>query len=215
MLKYTLIILLATFSITTYCQQSGFGVTNSRVIFSTSRISPHNAWIGSQLQYDFNQDNSLSNNFLFNVKTLYSLRTKGKLQLPIIGNVGIPLGDNSSTVQVGLFPWSLVHNNSIFSIVAHGGAEYEVYPGENLSTSVQHFNLSAGIEVAVWMQQGLPLTLSATPIYSFRNLDLDDSFYFELTGIVPITNGMGFMIDSRLGKKSILAAGLIINNPIN
>lgn len=224
-LLFSTLLLLVT--ITLSYGQSPFGIMNSHSIDYESfyildgnddifinRVSPNNAWIGSKLQYGFNGNESLADNFLFNMTTLYSLPVKGKLQLPLIGNVGLPLSGNQSNVNVGLFPWYLVYNSATLSLVAHGGAEYELYPGEELYNSIQYFSLSAGLELGFWMQSGLPLTLSATPIYSFRNLDLNNLFSLELTGIIPIANGMGILIDSVLGKKVVMGAGLIVNNPI-
>lgn len=212
----SLIVLLVAFFATSYAQ-SPFSIINSSNRAGVAQISPGNASIGSNVQYDFNSDIPLEDNFAFTANMLYSLPTQGSVNFPIMGNVSLPFSGDLSNIEVGLFPWAVVSETSTLSLIAYGGVEYVMFPQGELDDSRQDFNFSAGLEAAFWNNDGLPITLSVSPKYSFRNLELDNLFLFELTGILPITNGMGFMAEAYIpvekGSKTVISAGIIVNNP--
>jgi len=188
----------------------------------TSQISLSNAWFGSSFSYQVSGDNNFEESFIFDANIIYNLELPNSdWNIPISTNFQLPtLGGDYAELELGLYPWKVISNpQSSTIIVAHGGVAYFVNPNESTDTSPQSLRILAGAEVTLpVMKSNLPITLSVTPLYEFRNLNIDNNFGIESTFIFPISPSLGVIgeyyqpIASNIN--STFNLGIIINGAI-
>ena len=198
--------------------QSGFYTThaNGSGEVSFKQTSMNNAWLGSTFSYQLQGDSDLSDAFLFNASVLYNLKFSENINLPIVGNLGLPLSDSPGQVNVGLYPWGFLHDSKQSSILWHGGVRYGLLPNQNSETSPQDLRVFAGVEFAFRVgQDGLPLTVSIAPTYDLRNMGRENLAGVQTTFIVPIAKGIGLMGQHYLAKEATtFNAGVIMNTAL-
>ncbi len=126
---------------------------------------------------------------------------------------------DDSGVTLGLYPWYILSENEKSTILAHGGIDYRV-GDKNDAGYLTEFGINAGIELALYGDDyGMPFTISSGPEYVLSS-GITNTPYFglNLSGVVPIANGLGVLIegDASLtdGVKSGLKIGVIVNNSI-
>jgi hypothetical protein len=107
-------------------------------------------------------------------------------------------------------------------LLAHGGIGYKVIAKGVLAgiEPPQQIRLLGGLEAAFFSENGtLPTTLSVTPVYMYNtNATVGNQSALEITGIMPISNGLGFLVDVQVpfdsGADGIYRFGIIINGQL-
>jgi|GEM_PF-2941156 len=207
--------------------QTPFQTVNSRKSgLQASQASANNPWIGAKLSYSFDDNQDLSDNFLLNGRLLYSLSDpEAKWQFPIISNVSLSLtGDNSildiadlltseKGITAGLYPYTVLKSTGSTTWVLHGAGVYRILP--KADSSFQQVRILAGVEVAHALKEGgIPATVSLTPVYHFNNQS-DNFLSLELTGVLPVAEGMGLLLEYvrpfNSNASPVFRAGIILH----
>jgi len=195
--------------------QTPYAITQSRKAdVSTSQTSVGNAWAGSTLSYALNGDQDFDDSFLFNTRIMYELPSAGKVRIPVLGSIAIPITEiDFENIEIGVYPYAIVSQKNTMTIVAHGGIRYRVRPDDSASESLQSISILAGLEFAYKPKMDqLPYTFSLTPFYDLNNLSLENDFRLEATLIVPISVGIGLLAEWDINKNGILRMGIITNS---
>lgn len=186
--------------------QSAFQRTNSNVndaqFAEFGATSAANAWMGSGIAYQFG-DSDISNNMLITGRVLLELTQIGKVHLPIMSNVEFSFDQPIKEFTVGLYPWAMTGQN----LVSHGGAEFQ---SDGL-LETKRLKLFAGVEYFLMNSNGLPLTVSVTPVVFYES---DFVWGIESTIVVPIANGLGLLaqLESQFdGAPILFSLGIVTN----
>lgn len=186
---------------------------------SVQEASAHNAWLGAKGTGTFGSGD-LADHFLLSGKIIYDLPI-GKFKLPIISNVNFnfenPDGDfvfGDKGLSIGVYPYTILSQEGKTTVVLHGGLAYKLLPQETFKITPQQTRLFAGIEVAYAGNDArYPLTISVTPLYTINNLDNSNMFAIEVTGVLPLTGGLGLLGELtspfKKGVDSIFKIGLV------
>lgn len=163
-------------------------------------ISLRNLWIGSSVLWSVDENAPIESPGV-NGSLLYTLYEHDRFGFPLWGNIS--LNDNGEIetpdegVSIGAYPWYELQSTSAFTLVLHGGVGYRRFsPGEGLEDATE-IKLMAGLEAAINTSGGLPTTLSVAPVYLLGQGDLPNTTALEITGILPIGNGLGFMAEGN------------------
>lgn len=206
--------------------QSGFRFESASGLpaVGTSQVSFNNAWIGSAFSYQLTGEDTLSENFLFDINLLYDI-SFGRWHFPIAGRLGTAVGSGDlSRVDVGIYPWTVLSQSAVGGVlVLHGGIAYTTLPASVLEPGKIPSAIRAlvGIEYSHPLgRNNLPLTLSVTPTFRSEELlfGIENLFGLEVTGIIPIAANLGILarvetpFDSAL--KTSVNAGVIVNGAI-
>lgn len=181
---------------------SSHGVTSPG---SLSPISPNNAWIGSDLVYEFGES-ELSDNLLVSGQVLKKLATIGEVNIHIMSNVELSVENPINEFNIGIYPWQSLSEH----FVAHAGIQFDT----DGQLQQKQFRLFAGGEFAIINDSGLPLTVSVTPVFIFG----EDQNDVGIDGVivVPVTNGLGVLaqVEGRFGDAPTRFSLGIITNKI-
>lgn len=209
--------------------QSAYDVINSHgdqtESVSTKSASLANPWVGAKLAYNLNEDLPLDESFLLSAKVLYVPVAGPRFAIPVVGSVGLNSTDilnPDAGFNVGLFPWYKLSSSGNFTLIAHGGLNYKVIT-EGVPEGVdapQQIKVLGGLE-AVFSPSGdgAATTLSVTPAYFFNTAGVDESTAaLEITGVLPIANGLGLLIESTTpfnnDFKGGFRFGVIVSNKL-
>jgi len=172
-----------------------------------SGVSLKNTWIGSKLSYEFQGDGLLKQNFLFSAKILYTPIHGDRYAIPIVSGLGVnspsPFSPDGG-INIGVYPYYVVKDATNSVLVLHGGLGYKMIPKEMPEDALRTFvRASIGMEVLMY-QNGFkaPLSLSITPLYM-------DGMGLEITGILPISAGIGILAEYFAGTNSVFRLGII------
>lgn len=149
-----------------------------------------------------------------NASLLWTLPQIGKLVLPVVGNIGIPLQDSSRSLNLGVHPYVIAKFNERMTFVIHGAARYSVSNEKIDNTAHQDFKVLAGAELSVFTNNGLPFVVSLTPAYIYRNLDRGNSTLLETTMIIPIAQNLAAITEGNFYFKNIkpvFSVGLLVS----
>ncbi len=223
----TILILLVTLITLDISAQSAFTVSHSHdqpaatgddQPSSLSVASLRNPWIGGGLSYNIRDD--VSDFFRLNARAQYSPIKGVNFEIPFVTNVDLTADSlaKDEGVEIGIFPWVNIGNSAGFSLIAHGGLNYTFTtsdPDGDLFTAL------AGLEMAIWGkdQDQAPFTLSAAPVLVFRTgpEGSQNTSGLEITGVLPIANGLGFLIQGTVPFDKVnyftkgIKAGIIAN----
>lgn len=186
-----------------------------------SASSLNNPWVGAKLAYNLAGD--VSNSFILSGRVMYSIDEGDKYAIPLIANVGFNNGDSldaDNGVSIGVYPWYIISQKNKSTILLHGGLNYHV--ADRMEAGyLTEVTMLAGIEAALYPKNGgAPATISAGPEYIINTGGaIDNQFAINITGVVPIANGLGLLVESDIPLiKSQLSTGLkigvIVNNSI-
>ena len=186
-----------------------------------SANSLNNPWVGAKLAYNLAGD--VSNSFILSGRVMYSIDEGDKYAIPLIANVGFNNGDSldaDNGVSIGVYPWYILSQKSNTSLLVHGGLNYHIADRTDAGFQTEVV-FNAGIEAALYPKAGgPPATISAGPEYIINTGGaIDNQFAINITGVVPIANGLGLLVESDIPLiKSQLSTGLkigvIVNNSI-
>jgi len=207
--------------------QTPYSIFNSRkkTDVDVKQVSVANPWLGAKLSYSVNDEQTLYENFLFSAKVLYTPIVGEKYAVPIVGVAGLGsdnLSSSESGINFGVYPYYKLMESPKFALIGHGGVGYKVI-AKGVLTGVeppQQIRLLGGLEAAFFSENGtLPTTLSITPVYMYNTgAAVGNSSMLEVTGIMPISNGLGFLVDAQVpfdkGTKGIFRFGIIINGQL-
>lgn len=186
-----------------------------------SANSLNNPWVGAKLAYNLAGD--VSNSFILSGRVMYSIDEGDKYAIPLIANVGFNNADSlddDNGVSIGVYPWYIISQKNKSTILLHGGLNYHV--ADRMEAGyLTEVTMLAGIEAALYPKNGgAPATISAGPEYIINTGGaIDNQFAINITGVVPIANGLGLLVESDIPLiKSQLSTGLkigvIVNNSI-
>ena len=186
-----------------------------------SANSLNNPWVGAKLAYNLAAD--VSNSFILSGRVMYSIDEGDKYAIPLIANVGFNNADSlddDNGVSIGVYPWYIISQKNKSTILLHGGLNYHV--ADRMEAGyLTEVTMLAGIEAALYPKNGgAPATISAGPEYIINTGGaIDNQFAINITGVVPIANGLGLLVESDIPLiKSQLSTGLkigvIVNNSI-
>jgi hypothetical protein len=156
-----------------------------------------------------------------NGSLLYTVYSTERFGLPVWGNISLADGagiyNPDEGVTVGVYPWYELNKEEAFTLIAHGGVGYRRYTAEDGldKYNTTEIKIHGGLEVAMSPGGGLPVTLSVAPVYRMQVGDLPDGTTLEITGILPIGNGLGllaegdFPFDGDVGSQ--FRMGVVIN----
>lgn len=182
-----------------------------------SANSLNNPWVGAKLAYNIAGD--VSNSFLLSGRVMYVVDEGEKYAIPVLANVGFNNDslDEDSGVSIGIYPWYTLSEKANSTILLHGGLNYHV--ADMTETGyLTEVRLMAGIEAALYPRSGgAPATISAGPEYIINTGgSLQNQLAIQLTGVVPIANGLGLLVESDIPiLKSTMSTGLKIGVIIN
>lgn len=226
-MKYLISLLAFVFSITIGFSQNAFDVVNSHGTPEAGTMSSSlaNPWVGSKLSYNLDEDRPLSESFLLSAKVLYVPVAGERYAIPVVGSVG--LGDDDifnpeSGINLGIYPYYKLTANGNFALIAHGGVGYKIIEagvaeGED---APQQLRVVGGLEAVFMPDNGSsPTTLSVTPMYLFNTNAVGNTGGIEITGVLPIAKGVGFLAEGLLpfnsGEfNSGLRFGIIVNGAL-
>lgn len=169
--------------------------------FSSHDVSAKNPWlVGAKLSFTVQDlDGSLANNFIFSGKAATILAEGEKFAFPLYSSVDLGSGDifsSESGFNVGIYPYYLLSDNANYEIVLHGGSGYKIIPAlEDGLDAESQFKVTMGIEAAFYKDENsLPTTVSIAPAYLWNSI-FEDIAILEITGVVPISQGIGALIE--------------------
>lgn len=223
-MKYLFSILLVL-GFLTASSQSAFTVKESRKAEAqVEQVSLANPWVGAKLSMAINDpDNDIANNFIFSARVLYEAVTGDNYSVPIVGSFALGNDDMlspESGFNAGVYPYYIAKESEGLAVVMHGGAGYKIIPqGSDFNESPQQIRALAGVELAFKQDGKLPTTLSVTPTYLMHfNSDLEDSFGIEVTGVLPISDGLGVLAEYQRpftdGAEGVFRLGIMVNSPL-
>lgn len=202
--------------------QTAFTVANSydnpEGPSNLSVASLRNPWLGAKLVYNIRDD--VSDFFRFTGRVQYAPIQGANFAIPFVTNVDLTQDSlvADEGVEIGVFPWVSLGNSSQFALILHGGLNYTITTGP---TDGDLFTALAGLELAIWGkdQTQSPITISAAPVLVFQTQDAatDNTFGLELTGVIPIANGLGLLLEGTIPFDEVnyftkgLKAGIITN----
>lgn len=189
--------------------------------------SAANAWIGAKLSYTFDEDVDFKDNFLFNARFVYTIKTKwDKLHLPVVSNVSFNLGEGGSGgnfiysgqgISLGLHPYYILSQGSSI-IIPYGSITYRMNPiGDNLDNSSQQLRVLGGVELAFYGNNDKPFTFALAPALNFNNNGFGTILTLPITSVLPVANGTGLLIDfepaltKSTAWKSVFKVGVIVH----
>lgn len=204
MKKYLFAIAGMLFSLFAYAQPSAFAIHKSHKVeeASVQGLSGRNKVdVGATLLYTLSgTQEGLRDNILLSGIAVYDLSI-GNLKVPVISNINIDFGhgdggflNGDEGLSIGVYPWKVISEGDI-STVVHGSLAYKLLPGDSKYTA-QQAKISAGIELAKQiLENSYPLTVSATPFYAINNLENENFLGFEITAVIPVNGGLGFLAE--------------------
>lgn len=210
-MKYLFILLFAA-CVTAASSQTPYSFTQATDTYANvEQISLANPWVGARLSYNLNEDAPLDENFLFSAKVLYTPAQGENFAIPIVGTAGLnstDLFNPESGVNIGVYPYYIFSKSETLTLIAHGGMGYKVITKdvEVGDETPQQVRLVGGVEVALFPESGgLPTTLSVTPVYLINTgTNIDNTGVLEITGIVPVANGVGLIAEGLVPFKDAL-----------
>jgi len=218
LLSFLLIATIATAQ-TPFTMVSSANTKNQPAKLSANSLN--NPWVGAKLAYNLAGD--VSNSFILSGRVMYSIDEGEKYAIPLIANVGFNNGDSldaDNGVSIGVYPWYILSQKNNSTILLHGGLNYHVADRMDAGYLTE-VTMLAGIEAALYPKNGgAPATISAGPEYIINTGGaLENMFAINITGVVPIANGLGLLVESDIPIiKSQLSTGLkigvIVNNSI-
>ncbi len=226
-LIFTLTLCLVCFMATA---QTPFTMKASHVAYvETSAFSANslnNPWVGAKLAYNVSGD--VSQSFLLNARAMLELASGDRYAVPFLANVGLNNADSlnkDNGVSLGIFPWYKLSENGDLTLLLHGGLNYHILNRATVDAP-NEFRILAGLEAALWGKNGgSPTTLSVAPEYVINTEDwtpgtATSGFYLNITGVVPIANGLGLLLEGTVPlnntlRQNGLTIGVIVNSPID
>lgn len=182
-------------------------------------ISLRNLWIGSSVLWSVDEEAPIESPGV-NGSLIYTVYEHDRFGFPLWGNIS--LNDNGEIetpdegVSLGAYPWYELSSNGTFTLILHGGVGYRRYTGAE-DIDLTEIKLTAGLEAAINTGGGLPTTLSVAPVYLLGQGDLPNTSALEITGILPIGNGLGFMaegtfpFDDDATTNGLFRLGILVN----
>lgn len=141
------------------------------------------------------------------------------------------LVSSTQGINVGLHPYYTLKADTFFSSIIHGSLEYRLNSFKDTVQSVAYLHqakVRLGVEVHLGKystEKGrYPLTFDISPTISFFDSRIYRSIFrdnestavaLELTGIVPIGKGLGFLIEGIISKQNQLRIGFIFATESN
>mgnify|MGYP003599144981 FL=1 len=223
------ILLLLSFALSGWIMygQTAYSVFNSvsSKDIQLQEVSANNVWIGAKLTGQLGANDDFSDAIVVNGRVLYNADFKS-FKLPIISNVSLNFSDigdiegflvGDKGISIGLYPYRVVKSGSDFNIVLHGGLAYKLIPKDKLSITPKQTKIFAGFEVAKKVKEdSYPLTFSVSPAYLINNLERSNFMAIEATGIVPVSGGLGLLVEYTAPfdakYKNIFKVGVILNS---
>lgn len=200
--------------------QTAFSVLNSsnEKGVSAQQISANSLWLGSKLVYNVNDEAPLDDNFLLTGKILYTPITGLKYAVPIVvtASTGGDILNPESGFNIGVYPYYKLLSNTNTTLLIHGGVGYKSLQQES-ADALNQIRALIGLELAVFPKSGgLPVTISATPVYTNTSGDLGNKTVFEVTGVIPVSKSLGALIDWQSGATvgTGFRIGIIVNTAI-
>ncbi len=197
---------------------STFNSTNDRNGVGVQQISANSLWLGSKLVYNVNDDAPLDDNFLLTGKILYTPIADLKYAVPIVvtASTGGDILNPESGFNIGVYPYYKLLSNASTTLLVHGGVGYKSLQQES-AEALNQIRALIGLELAVFPKTGgLPVTISATPVYVNTSGALGSSNHMEVTAVVPVSKSLGALIDwsSASTAGSGFRIGIIVNTAI-
>lgn len=199
------------------------GIEASRFEISSAKSSSNslkNPWVGAKLAYNVSGD--VSESFLLSARVLYVVASGDRYAFPVVGNVGLTpdtLNSNAG-VSFGVFPYYILSGAGNLQLLVHGGLNYHILNKGQAGANTE-FRALAGLEAALYPQgDGSPTTISVAPEYVLNIGNTGSSWGLSVTGVVPVANGLGILIDGKIpfnqdtGYKGF-SIGVIVNSPID
>lgn len=211
------------FTVTVVAQKpaSTIGLTSSQTE-QPRTVAPNNSWVGGTLSHIFNSDDGFADNILFNTRVIYMGYSNGSFNIPIMGNVSIPVSSNSVSdkafaltdngISLGLYPYYVITKPGL-NIVPNGEVSFKVHPGETFDLSKRRLRVYAGCDFQIASKEGNPLTINGGVFHANNaNIDMKNISGLEATVIIPIADKTGLLIDlkSPFDGKALFNIGFIV-----
>lgn len=218
-MKKNLILILLTLFTAAGFGQTPFGVFNSanEKQVATKQISANSLWLGSKLVYNVDDQAPLDDNFLLTGKILYTPIAAEKYAIPVVvtASTGGDILNPESGFNVGVFPYYKLMSSASTTLLIHGGVAYKSLQQET-AEALNQIRALIGLELAVFPKAGgLPVTVSATPVYTNTSGVLGSNTHMEVTAVIPVAKSLGALIDWQSGSiGSGFRIGIIVNTAI-
>ena len=210
-------------------------------------MSANNPWVGAQIGYKIGESDDFSDHLLVSGRFLWEIPFEGakNFHLPVMGNLAQLKNDISKKltvdtvkakieqallstqgIQVGLYPYYIIHNETNFSLTLHGVLSWKVngFKDDSNGTTYMHQGkFSLGAEIALGATKGgrNQLVVSVAPTIAFFNKndynavfgkEKSSLFSTEITGVVPLGEGLGLLVESILAQESysVFRVGIIL-----
>lgn len=230
-MKQVVIILISLFVSLTLCGQTPFTIENSKESewveddANVNQISLANPWFGAKLSYNLSEKEFTDEDFVFSAKVLYNPIKGEKFAFPIVGSAGLMKGDllnPESGVNLGVYPYFIVRQETSRTFLLHGGFGYKVMPtSESNPIRTEQTRFLFGVEGAFWGADGagLPTTLSITPGWVWNsNTPEPNTGFLEASMIFPLSQGLGILINGMFPFNDhydgTVKIGVIINGQL-
>jgi hypothetical protein len=134
-------------------------------------------------------------------------------------------------LNLGLYPYFVVSEKQYFAFLIHGAAAYKINSFKDESANavyLQQGRFSLGIEANIGKyntEQGrYPWTISIAPaltVFSsedYRSIfgaDKSSLTSLEITSVIPIGKGIGFLLESVISKESAFRTGLLFSSELS
>lgn len=233
MKKLILFMMLLTLSVGLATGQTPWSITHSRndepvravktqegVTVQQAGVSLKNLWIGSSVLWNLDEEASIEAPGV-NGTLMYTAYSNERFGLPIYGNIALgqdgPIWNPDEGVTLGLYPWYELGQSNGFTLIAHGGVGYRRYTDKDglEDVDVTEIKIFGGLEVALSPGGGLPLTVSVAPVYRMNQGMRPDGTTLEVTGILPMGNGLGLMAEGDFpfdgDTGSLFRMGILVN----
>ncbi len=134
-------------------------------------------------------------------------------------------------LNIGLYPYRMIVEKQYFSLLAHGAIVYKLNSFKDMQENPMYFQqgrFSLGIEAYIGKfdtnNGKYPLTISVAPVATFFNSNDYKAIFgiersllisLEVTSVVPIGKGVGFLLEGVFSDKSVVRTGLLFSAQLN
>jgi len=133
-------------------------------------------------------------------------------------------------VNLGLYPYYIWKQKNTLALIIHGVAAYKINAFKESEESTIYFQqgrFSVGVEAQIGKYDNskgqYPWTISLAPTLTiFKKSDYTAIFgnekssisSLEITSVLPIGRGMGFLLEAIISDKSIIRTGLLLSSEL-
>lgn len=178
-------------------------------------------YVGAKLGY--NIQGNASESILLSGRAMYIPVSGERYAIPFMTNINLNAPDslsNDAGWSFGVHPFYRLSTDNQLRVFLHGGLIYNILDKKDVDAQ-SRFRALAGVQLAFYGEQArYPITLSIAPEVIWNTTDVTTrSSGLGLSGVVPIANGLGLLVEGLIpfqdGTKTGLSIGIIVNNELD